>query len=462
MKDVILISPPISFFLKELAGDERMCAPLGILYIAGSLEREGFSVQVIDVKSLELTIEQIIEILRDEKPRVVGISALTSGTRSTVILAKRIKDEFGSNISIVLGGAHVSADPEFIQRFPYFDFAILGEGEITLPKLVKEILSGREVKGIYPGEPVLDLDSIPFPARHLVRKDPYSHAGKYICYLTATRGCPYKCTFCSRPGISKKIRFRSPKSVVDEMELMYDDCKGHFGFICDTFSINMENAYNIAQEIIDRKLKCKWDFNTRADLLNEELVKKAAEAGCYQILLGVESGSERIRNKVIEKNVLDRDIFQAVSLCRKYKIQATLYLMMGFPGETWEDLKKTASFPLRAKADLMGCHLTIVLPGAKIYEMALQERQVPIDFVDQYVRGERGEGFKENWPVYVPSGLTLNDLRNARKRAYRQFYFRPGFLLKRFSKISHMKQLWWELNAAFHLFFKGKTKTSYS
>lgn len=364
-------------------------------------------------------------------PKILALSSFTSNIRGTYQLAKAVKKKYGKKIIIALGGPHVSADPDVIKRFPVFDFCVTQEAEITFPKLVEKIIrEEKTIKGIYKGEIPENLDNFPPPARHLVDWSRY-HSFK-THNVMASRGCPFHCIFCSIPSIERKTRYRSPKLVVDEMEeaLKYVKIKS-YTFLDDTLTLNRKYFLEICEEIQKRKLKIKFEGHTRANLLDEELVRKMKKTGCQELIFGVESGNEKIRNTVIRKGIKDSDIIKAIQLCKQFGIKPDIYLMLGFPGETEKEMMDTVNYPAKVKPNIFGVHLTLPLPGADIWQTALKERIIPRDIVDRYITGDLGEGFNENWPVYIPAGCSLERLKELQSLAYRKYYFRLSYIINR-------------------------------
>jgi radical SAM superfamily enzyme YgiQ (UPF0313 family) len=427
-------------FSKERAriGDEATNPWMGVLYLAAYLEKNGFSVKVYDPGAERLLLSQVISRLKRDKPKVVGLSALTSGIKSATEIAKAIRENFGNKIVIGIGGSHINVDPNFIKRHPYFDFEVVGEGEITLTKIVKAVKAGKKLtKEVYQGELVKNLDDIPFPARHLI--DIYNYfpiekqgsKEKPTAAIVGSRGCPYLCSFCSRNPEWRTVRFRSAKNIVDEMERIAKNYDGKFSFTDDAITLNRKIAMELCREIIKRGCHFRWLGMTRANCVDDELLAAMKKAGCEELFLGVESGNLRVRNQVIRKNLRDGEISKAIKLCQKHEIRASVFLMLGFPSETKRELEDTVNFGLRFQPDFIGVHLTLPLPGSEVFEIAVKERKIPADLVDKYVRGELGEGFVENWPVYIPKGMNQEYLVEAKKRAYRKFYLSQGWIIRR-------------------------------
>lgn len=460
--DVVLFYPP-NFFV-ETAQKQKVTQrlpqrwekspPLGILYLASVLEKNEISVNIIDANALEIGLEETLKLIEKEKPKIVGISATTYQIRAAVQLAKRLKEESRNEIVIGLGGAHVSSDPDFINRLPFFDFGLVGEGEITFPKLVKKALSDEKVKGIFYGEQPTNLDEIPFPARHLVDKRWYFPSGQEVAPILANRGCPYNCIFCSSKVLGRRVRFRSPTNIVDEMEKIMDEYSGRFWFVNDVMTANRDHTLELCKEIVNRKLDLEWSCETRINLVDTVLLKAMHKAGCRSISFGIESGCERVRTMIVRKNFTNEKILEIFRLCKKIGIQRNAYLMLGFPTETREELYETVHFGSKIDADIIGVHVTQLMPGSDLFTYAVKEGAIPNEIYDHYAKGE----LRDHWPIYIPKGLSLNDLTEARRDAYKHFYFGPRFILRRLVyDMGSWSRLKKDGRMAFTLWKKGKT-----
>ena len=459
---VVLVYPPNYFkegkLQKELYGGLEeswgKAPPLGILYLASSLLASGVEVRVVDLNALKVGLREGVELIGKSKPHVVGISATSFQLRGAVQLAERLKEEFENEVVIGLGGVHISVDPDFINRFPIFDFGLVGEGEITFASIVTRILKGEKVRGTFYGKQPTSLNELPFPARQLIDAKRYFSEEKCATIL-ATRGCPYNCIFCSIKGLrGQRVRFRSPRNVVDEMKEIRDMGTKRFWFVDDTFAVNRKYVLKLCEEMINRKLDIEWWCETRVESVDETILKVMRKAGCIQISFGIESGSERIRINTIRKNFTNDQAIRAFRLCKKLGIFTEAYLMLGFPTETMEDLYDTVNFSAELGADTVGVHITQILPGSDLFALAVKEGRIAPNVYDQYAKGE----LKGSLPVYVPEGLSLRDLQNAREQAYKRFYFRPQFLVRRLTKDLHsFNALRNDISVALKLFLEGKT-----
>lgn len=245
----------------------------------------------------------------------------------------------------------MTADPEFVNRFNLFDFGVIGDGEITFLDLTKRILQGERVKGLFAGKRVKDLDLLPFPARHLIDLTKYydEYYGYHFATVHTTRGCPFNCVFCSNPVTGREVRFRSPKNVVDEIEYVMAKSKAKYIlFTDDTFTLNRKRSVILCNEILRRGLRISWGCETRADLVDESLLRLMHKSGCQLIAFGVESGNEELRMKVIRKRITNGQLFRAFRICHKLKIETAAYCMLGFPSETKQKMYETLGFALNA------------------------------------------------------------------------------------------------------------------
>ena len=475
MSDVVFINSPMLLYKNEAekvqfknhGGDEKSYYPLGLLYISSYLKSHRHTVKIIDVAAEGKTLIDILKIIKIENPKLIGISSMTTSIMSAVKLAQNIKDNYGDSFQVGLGGVHLCCDPSFIKRFPIFDFGVSGEGEKTFEELLLRAKKGERIKGLIQGETIENLDSLPFPARDLIRSDIYLREEQMNFEVPAagilgSRGCPFSCSFCCIPAIGHKVRIRSPKNVVDEMEQVYDQCRGSYSFVDDCFILNKARILEFCQEIIDRKMKVKFVGSTRANTLDEEVVRALKRAGCTDLYFGVESGNERIRNQVIKKKVTDQQIVEAVRLCRKYMILSNLFLMVGFPTETKEEMMDTVRIGKKVKADMIGIHSTIPFPGTEIFRYAVDHKMIPNDIADKYARGELGSGFRNVWPLFIPENLTLKDLTDIKKKTYMTFYLDIMWWIRRVRTWLQVSGKFKEdlklFKIALHVFRTGGTK----
>jgi radical SAM superfamily enzyme YgiQ (UPF0313 family) len=460
MLDVLLINPLISY--TDKSGDSpddnyHHYPPLGYLYLAAALREKGFNVDVIHTSTI-LSLKQTLALIKRKKPRIIGLSAMLANMRGAYQLASEIKKKIKPSPVIILGGHHVSSDPDVINRYSCFDIGVTGEGEITLPEIVSKIIRNKEkIAGVIAGKLPPNLDKLPFPARDLI--DIKLLKAKPIASLITSRGCPYNCVFCSRPAISRTIRYRSPKLIVAEMKEIYETTGiKEFCFHDDTFNLSEEHVFGVCQEIIDSGIKFSWVCQGRFNLVTEKTIKMMAQAGCYKIMFGVESGNERIRNMVIGKGITNAQIKKGINLCWKYNIEPDCFLMLGFPTETKKELYDTVNFGKNFLPNMLGANITQPYPGSKLWNDLVKKKQIDPKRIDDYILGKLGEGFRTSWPGYTPDGLTRADLIEARTLAHKRFYLSPKYILKRLSRdITSWQRMHENILQAFSIFRYGQS-----
>jgi len=452
MDTVVLINPPLCYQNGKPSVIDVSYPPLGILYLAGVLEKNKIKVIVLDIGAIKQDLSETIKVIKNKKPLFVGISSMTPNLQGVVTLAKEIKKE--TKTKICIGGPHASADPDIINRIKFFDYAICGEGEQAIIELVKNIKKRKKIEKIIKGQAVTNLDQIPFPARHLVNQKQYLK----IASLITSRGCPYNCYYCSRPAIDNHVRCRSPKLIVKEMNSMYTFCKGNYIFQDDTFTINRQNTINLCNELIKQKKKYKWECLTRVELVDDELLKLMSKAGCRNITFGIESGDEKIRNEIIGKHFSNESILKAVNLCNKYKINPNGFFMFSHPTETKKEVQKTIDFILNNKFNIVGVSISTPFPGSKLWIHAVKEKIIDLKFIDDFALGKAGLGYLGNYPVYIPKTLKKEWVYLQRRKMMRKFYLRPQNILKRISKdITSPNYIWRDIKEFVNLALKGSS-----
>lgn len=444
---ILLINPPAQNTLKgnnpPIIDQERgYNPPLGLLYLAGYLEKyTSHQVEVLDTQVEELSYEELETRLRNIKPDVVGITAMTFTLIDVLKTAKLVK-RISNNIKIVLGGPHVYIYPEETISLKEIDFLVLGEGEITFAELMDNINDVEKLKNInglvfkYNGkiintglrEFITSLDEIPHPARHLVPYKKYSSLlakRQPITTMITSRGCPYNCSFCARPHLGKRFRAHSPKNVIHEMQECINLGINEFLIYDDTFSIDRQRVLDICDEIINKKLDIGWDIRIRVDTVDEEILKKLKQANCERIHYGVEAGTEKIL-KVLKKGITLEQAISAFKLTKKMGIATLAYFMIGSPTETKEDILQTIEFAKKLNPDFVHITITTPFPATAIYQKGLEERVFKSDFWREFALNPNGSFQPEYWK----ENLEANELLELIDYAYKSFYIRPTYILK--------------------------------
>ena len=375
---VLLMSTPYPL-------EENPIPPLSLSYLAAVLQKEDIEVEILDLLVSKDSPSKIRDKLEEYQPQVVGATCVTLNYPTAARNLKVCKD-FDPRIVTVLGGPHASfAVEETLLRAPWIDVLVIGEGERTLVELVRALETGAgfgQVAGIAfrddskvvttePRSLIEGLDEFPFPARNLLPLSKYRALG-VPCTVITSRGCPYKCIFCSGPRLfGRRVRFRDPKLVVDEIEYIHKELGfERLNIVDDTFTLNHRHARAVCEEILRRGLKFQWNVFARADTVTEDILKLMREAGCAWLLFGVESAAPEIL-KTIKKGTTPDVVRRGVKLTTEAGIKVFNSFIIGLPGESPETAQQSLAFARELDRDYgakYGFHLLSPLPGTELYE----------------------------------------------------------------------------------------------
>ncbi|MBC8473241.1 MAG: cobalamin B12-binding domain-containing protein [Candidatus Omnitrophica bacterium] len=452
---ILLIYPPVSLFERPRWSDFiPIYPPLGLAYIARVLEQAGYDVRIIDAKAERLSIDKILKRVSEFNPNIVGLSSSTPDFCITTSLAKKIKSL--GNYTIFIGGPHVSALPEETIKEECFDYGIIGEGEHTAVELAGAISSGASkerlsgIKGIIfnngskiirtsPRPYIENLDTIPFPARHLL---PDAKRYRYSWYkhlptvtIITTRGCPYQCIFCDRAVFGNRLRMRSIDNIMGEIEILVNQygIRG-IDIVDDLFTVSQERVEEFCSQLISRKLKVAWSCMGRVDCMTPEILKIMKKSGCWQIAYGIESGNQRVLD-LIKKNITLEMAERAIRWTKEAKIRASGLFMIGLPADTKETMQETLEFAKKLPVDRLSFCITQPFPGSELYKTALARGEILKDVGYEYYGNTH---FYKNIP-YIPKGLDVKTLIKYRHKFYREFYLRPSYFFRQIFKYSEVK-----------------------
>ncbi|MBU3933663.1 MAG: B12-binding domain-containing radical SAM protein, partial [Candidatus Omnitrophica bacterium] len=295
-------------------------APLGLAYIAAVLEANGVNVSIIDMFANKMSDKEILEIIKNTRPEIIGLSVLTPVINDVTDLVSQIRS-INKEVKIILGNTHPSCFPHQLLEKGLADIVVRGEGEITMACLSKALSNGGNLAGVNgisysldgnifhnpDGEIVESLDDLPHPAFHLLDLDRYKEFPLLSIYnrrflpISASRGCPYQCYFCSQDKVSKSPRYRAIGQVVDEIEYFHQ--RFNIGYFCFTdayFPFSESTGLEFCSEIIQRRLnkKIKWITESRVDKVSKRLLEKMKKAGAALIMYGVEVGNQEVLNRI--------------------------------------------------------------------------------------------------------------------------------------------------------------------
>lgn len=371
------------YFIAEDAKEQaimRPYVPLGILYISAYLEQHGYENEVFD--STFSSFDALCAKLLHMRPHVVGLYTNLMTKLNIIRIIRFIKAHPALHRTrIVLGGPEVRNHvPNFLEQGA--DFIVLGEGEQTMLELVQYIDgkgSVADIDGIaYTQQQnrertkLKNLDALPFPNRHKVDMSLYLEAwkekhGASTMSISTMRGCPYSCKWCSRAVYGQSYRRRSPANVVDEIAQIKEQYHpDSLWFVDDVFTVSHQWLAAFTQEITSRNLVMPYECITRADRMNEDVIIHLKKSGCFRVWIGAESGSQKVID-LMDRRVEVEQVQAMIRLARQHGLQAGTFIMVGYPGETQEDIYATVRHLKNANPDLFTITVAYPIKGTPLY-----------------------------------------------------------------------------------------------
>ena len=429
MARVLLVNPP--FY--RLLGSHYNANSLGIAYIASYLNKRGHDAWLYNADYLsdknysnlkkmfnsfsnyksyfKQPDHKIWHEVKDKilsfKPEWVGYTSYTANISAIKIISEKIRAS-DPNIKQLVGGVHATLDKNLLNTLTAVDYSIQREGEEAVyalvenkdPKKIPGVISRGTNSLIHNGlAPIIkDVDNLPFPERDKFWGIPDSEKKNVdVSYINTIRGCPYKCTYCASPfhWDRKTTRLRSPESVIDEMRLLKENywqstkfdysASANIGdkeslkiedntlvyFVDDVFTVNKKRVKKLLRMMIDQKLGMRWKCEARADHLDDEICELMAEAGCERVKIGFESGSDKIL-KQVQKLETRQEMLEGANMLKKAGVPFSAYFMVGFPGETDDDVKQTIDFAKQVEADYYSLSVLAPYYGTELYDQLIK------------------------------------------------------------------------------------------
>jgi len=475
MAKILLIVPPLlqeELYARGATHTASKLPPLGLAYLASYLAPHGHEVVIHDGIAEPCSFGELEGKCRGFD--IVGISVVSTYAVRAAELLRYLKDRL-KGIPLVVGGPHVTALPESLFQYGA-DYAVIGEGERTMLELVEALARGernpRNVSGLcfVSGDEIVrtprrelikNLDEVPLPARHLLPMHHYSTSSARSKRspshsMLASRGCPGVCTFCSKMTFGAKSRYFSLERIVEEFHVLKKDYGARdIAVWDDNFTSNQDLAVAVCDRLIADGLGLPWSVEARVDCVSPAVLKALKRAGCECIAYGLESGSQRVLDSM-NKRVRKEDIARTIVMTKEVGLGVRGYFMMGLPGETMQDMLETIKFAVELDIELATFTLFVPLPGTVAYRQALKSGTFKDP--EYFFHRVLPEFNLPDEAIYVPEGMTEEQLLAVHKSAYSSYYFRPVMFwrhlkgLRSFSEVRGLAQgLFTLLANHFHL-----------
>jgi radical SAM superfamily enzyme YgiQ (UPF0313 family) len=444
---ILLIHPPVKKLQHRMSPNswtERLGTypPLGLMYLAAHLEARGHTVSILDLVLTGMDRRQLTNRLRSFAPDITGITCLTFNVLAALRIAETVKAACPHTITVV-GGPHPTLYPRETAKQPGVDYVALGDGERSLTELARDPRSGASVPGLVSRETDSDIDlrkriesvdreSIPFPARHLIDGRAYRSIVSKRLPMTSMvtgAGCPFRCLFCSVPQRQNPYS-RSVEHVIQEMRHCQRSGYREIMFFDDIFTLNRDRTLELCRLIRENDIDVAWDCRTRVDCVDSEMLLEMKRSGCYRVQYGLESGSPTVLETLNKRFTLEQ-ARRAVSDTRTAGISPSASFIIGNPGETASDIERTIEFALQSDPDFVQFTICTPFPSSPLYDRGLQTGFYPDDYWRQFAERPT-ESFV---PQYWSEVFTPHQLRIWQNRAFRRFYYRPGYILRQMMSV---------------------------
>lgn len=429
--------------------------PLGLAYLAATIEPLGHSAQIIDANKENVSSDEIVTYV-SQKPDVIGITANILTIKIAIAYAEVLKAAY-PQAQVLFGGPHVSAMGQVVlAKYPVVDALILGEGEETIAELAERVgqqnmyagvpgvifRNGSNIVDNGPRTLIADIDLIPRPAYHLL-----PHLSSYrtrsraypVGYVFTSRGCPAACTFCYR-NFGTKWRARSPENVIKEIAFLRKEYGiRQLDILDDNFSFDVERARRILEMIIAERwnLKINLQIGVRIHSLNRDLLSIMKRAGVFKFGFGIESGDKAILERIKKGLDIDRAV-EIVRMARSLGIIAHGYFIIGFPGDSPETMQRTIDFAKRLDPHYASFSICTPLPGTEMYD-DIARHGVFLEDVSQGI----DEGLFALKVFFQYGDTKPEQVAQYCERAWKEFYFRPRKIIDVLMTIRSRGEFFW-------------------
>ncbi len=442
--------PEEIFPTKTAASQINYWQPLGTLWVAAALQQAGHEVEFFN--GAFLTHTEILQAVTRFGPDCIGLYSTTFGWPKAKKTARNLKIIL-PDVFITVGGPYpIALQEQCLEDCKWIDSVVYGEGEVSVVSLVERLVDGKPLDGVkgvafrrgdqivrnQPQPLVEELDSLPFPARELLGEAdryipaPATYRRKPVAVVMTSRGCNRHCIYCFQIDKSRKsgIRYRSIDNVMAEIELCLEQGYREIKFIDETLAADYNRAMRLAQEIRSRGLDFTWFASACVNQVDKPLLQAFKEAGCWAMLMGAESGVQKNLN-TLGKGITLSQVRQAVRSAREVGIKVFTPFLFGIPGETFSEGLETIKFACALNPDVANFHSLTPFPGTELYDNLKKYGTVADDLADYTYQGA----------AFTPYTMTREEIMALRQMAFRRFYSRPKFLIRRLADMSSLNDL---------------------
>jgi radical SAM superfamily enzyme YgiQ (UPF0313 family) len=442
---IILVTPPYERIAKgyEYVKHITNASPsLGLLHLAAEVREHGYQPSIIESDIFDLSIDQVVKQISEQAPAFVGITLFTVGVWCAAEMAQKIK-QYSPNTTIIVGGPHISSmGTETMERFKSFDYAVVGEGEEALVQLLDCLSNNGDLKQVpaliyrdndssritqeiiqTPKQAInKDLDRLPMPAWDLLPDFPrayrpavYDFPRSPVASIAASRGCPFHCKFCDTSTFGASVRAYSPQRVFEIMQHLQSQYGiKHILFVDDLFTASKNRTTELCNLIIDNNMDITWSCASRVDVVKLETLELMKKAGCWEISFGLESGSEKLLQKMDKSATLAKSV-RALEWTRQAGIRSKGLFMLGYPGETLDTIQQTKEFLKKVPLTIMNLTKFTPYPGSPIYR----------DLYGTNIRDDHWEKMNGMNFLWTPEGLSQQELDSNYRQLLIGFYQSP-------------------------------------
>lgn len=437
MSKIVLINPPSPegteyvrvdrCMQKKSAWAGSLWQPMQLLYAQSMLKKNGYNTKLKDATAESLNYKDSLNFVIQENPDFLIVNTSIPTIHYDGKFASEIKKKLDNTKTIACGIPTILL-PSIIAKYN-FDYAILGDVEYAILDIVrKEVKTYKKIKNTtFLKHRVDDLEELPFPTLDDLNLDKYRTPfdKERLMLVEPGRGCPYNCIFCLVPPTTEGVRYRDPKNFVDELERDYKKYNiKNFLFWIETATLNRDLMISICDEIIKRDLKIKWMTPSRVDTIDQTLLNKMKEAGCWLISYGIESTNQRVLD-LAKKGTTVEQIKKAIKMTHKSGINVMSHIIIGLPGDSKKSFKKTLKFLIDNNVDYCQFYCAVPYWKTKLRKMAEK---------NNWIKSNDPRKYEIDSAVMRNEKLSSKKIENLREYGYKKFYFRPSFIIREIIK----------------------------